>query len=81
MDLVMAGTFEKTEDTRRFLAEVVESARSTPPEVLYAAQRMAEFGPARDVAPILKRVALRVDDVRVRPALNCLLWTWYGKSK
>jgi hypothetical protein len=32
------------------------------------------------VAPILKRVALRIDDARVRPALNCLLWTWYGKS-
>jgi len=81
MDLVMAGTFEKSAVTRAFLAEVVESARSTPPEVLYAADRLAQFGPAVEAAPVLKRVALRCDDKRVRPALNCLLWTWYGMSK
>ncbi len=81
MDLVMAGTFEKSAATRAFLAEVVESPRSTPPEVLFAADRLAQFGPAAEVAPVLKRVAMRSDDKRVRPALNCLLWTWYGVSK
>ena len=80
MDLVVGGTSEKSPLTRAFLAEVAESPRSTPPEVLHAAARLARFGPARDAAPILKRVALRIDDARVRPALNCLLWTWYGKS-
>jgi HEAT repeat protein len=80
MDLIMAGTFEKTDATRAFLAEVAESPRSTPPEVLLAAMRVAQFGPARDAAPLLKRVTLRINDARVRPALNCLLWAWYGRS-
>ncbi len=77
MDLVMAGTFEKSPATRQFLADVVQSPRSTPPEVLLAAMRVAQFGPERDAAPLLKRVTLSVNDARVRPALNCLLWTWY----
>ncbi len=81
MDLIMAGTFEKSEATRKFLADVAQSDRSTPPEVLLAAMRIAQFGPARDAAPLLKRVTLGVKDARVRPALNCLLWAWYARSK
>jgi hypothetical protein len=81
MDLVMAGTFEKSVATREFLAGVAQSERSTPPEVLLAAMRIAQFGPARDAAPLLKRVTLGMNDARVRPALNCLLWAWYARSK
>jgi HEAT repeat protein len=81
MDLVVAGTFEKSPATRQFLAEVVQSPRSTPPEVLLAASRVAWFGPYKDAAPLLKRVTLGINDARVRPALNCLMWTWYAASK
>lgn len=78
MDLVMAGSFEKSDPVRAFLVEVLDSPRSTPVEVLYAADRLARLGPMEFAAPILKRVALKVNDRETRPALNCLLWTWYG---
>ena len=50
----------------------------TPLEVLYAANQLANMGPAERVAPLLKRVALGITDRSVRPALNNLLWAWYG---
>lgn len=81
MDLVMAGSFEKSDATRAFLIEALESPRSTPCEVLYAADRLARIGPSEFVAPILKRAALKVNDRQVRPAFNCLLWTWYGAGQ
>jgi len=57
---------------------VLDSGRMTPPELLYAAQQLASMGPAERVAPRLKRLALTVDDRLIRPALNNLLWNWYG---
>jgi len=81
MDLVSAGTVDRSPETRRLLLEVLESERSTPVEVLYAADRLVRLGPSTEVAPALKRVTLRMNDARVRPALNCMLWTWYGVSK
>jgi HEAT repeat protein len=81
MDLVSAGTVERSPETRRFLLEVLDSDRSTPVEILYAADRLVRLGPSTEVAPTLKRVTLRMTDPKVRPALNCMLWTWYGASK
>ncbi len=78
MDLIMAGSFEKSDPVRAFLVDVLESARSTPIEVLYAADRLARLGPMEFAAPILKRAALKVNDRHARPAINCLLWAWYG---
>jgi hypothetical protein len=80
MDIVMACNYEDSERAREFVAAVVESERTTPIELLYAADLLVHRGPAERVAPLLKRVALRVEDPAVRPALNCILWEWYGPS-
>jgi len=77
---VMAGSYDRDAASREFLLRVAESDRSTPPEVLYAANLAVHQGPTAIVAPRLKRVALRIADARVRPAINCLLWQWYGEG-
>jgi hypothetical protein len=46
----------------------------------YAASLVVLRVLAGDAVPLLKRVALRVEDPAVRPALNCILWEWYGPS-
>ena len=51
----------------------------TPYEILVAADYLVRLGPASEVAPILKRVALRLEHPEVRPALQCLLWRFYGE--
>ncbi len=80
VDIAMAGTYDKDDESRAFLLRITEDERSTPLEVLYAANLLVHQGPAATVAPRLKRVTLRIADPRVRPALNCLLWQWYGEE-
>lgn len=78
VDLLNASCYDRGEEGRKFLEEAIDSQRMTPLELLYAAQQLASMGPAERVAPRLKRMALGVQDKAVRPALNHLLWTWYG---
>jgi HEAT repeat protein len=78
LDLLWSATVHHDEATRRFLLEVVQAERTLPHERLWAAERLAREGPAAEVAPVLKRVNLRIDDREVRPAFECLLWRWYG---
>jgi HEAT repeat protein len=78
MDLLEAAGGAQDENARRFLIEVVEGERATEIERLVAAELLLQLGPAREVAPILKRVALRMQGEQTRRAFDCLLWTWYG---
>ena len=78
LDLMNASCYDRGEDGRAFLESALASGRMTPLELRYAANQLVHMGPAERVAPLLKRVALGVDDKTVRPALNSLLWTWYG---
>jgi len=80
VDIAMACAADKNEASREFLLRIAEDERSTPLEILHAANLVAHHGPASIVAPRLKRVVLRVADERARPALNCLLWQWYGEG-
>ena len=43
------------------------------------AYQAAADGPASEVAPVLKQVYNETTHTVVRPALQCLLWTWYGQ--
>ncbi len=61
----------------RLLIEFVESDAARPYEILYAADRLVKLGTVGEVAPVLKRVALRVTQPDVRIALQSLLWTNY----
>ncbi|MFT7671542.1 MAG: hypothetical protein ACI8X5_004263 [Planctomycetota bacterium] len=77
-DLLWSATLGHDDPTRQFLIEVLGAKRSAPHELLYAAERLAREGPASLVAPLIKRVNLRMSDPTFRPAMECLLWRWYG---
>jgi hypothetical protein len=59
------------------LVRFVESERARPYEILLAAERLTRVGRVEEVAPTLKRVALRVTQADVRVALQALLWLNY----
>ena len=65
--------------SREALLGIVQDPTQNPYERLYAADRVIRIGPASVVAPILKQVYKECTHVVVRPALQCLLWTWYGQ--
>ena len=78
LDYLWAASLSAEADTREFLMEVVLGEESLDHERLFAAYRLTKLGPTTLVAPVLKRACLRVEDARVRPAFQSLLWTWYG---
>lgn len=63
--------------SRELLLLVLEDARSTPQERVYAADRLVRIGPASEVAWQIKRASLRIDDPRARAAIQGILWRWY----
>lgn len=77
IDLLAAIAIEQSDETRRLLTEVVR-APANPYEQVFVAAELVDLGPASELAPILKRVYLASADPVARPALQCLLWTWYG---
>lgn len=78
IDLLWAVCFGSDEATRELLLSMLADEQAAPLEVLLAAQRLIRLGPALEVAPAIKRATLRIQDSLVRPALECLLWSWYG---
>jgi HEAT repeat protein len=81
VDIAAACAADRDATSLEFLLRVVDDERTTPLEILHAANLLVHQGPASVVAPRLKRVTLRIDDPKVRPALNCLLWQWYGEGR
>ncbi len=77
-DLLWAASLEHDAETRAFLLEVLDAPRSEAHERLHVAERLAREGPASLVAPRIKRANLRMSDPVFRPAMECLLWRWYG---
>ncbi|MBM3992431.1 MAG: hypothetical protein FJ298_15725 [Planctomycetes bacterium] len=59
------------------LSRFVESERARPYEILLASERLTRLGSVEHVAPLLKRVTLRVTQPDVRVALQALLWLNY----
>ncbi|MCB9904020.1 MAG: hypothetical protein H6831_06405 [Planctomycetes bacterium] len=78
MDLLEAAGGAQDDTARGFLVGLVEGERATEVERLVSAQWLVQLGPAREVAPLLKRAALRLAGDETRRAFECLLWTWYG---
>lgn len=76
IDLIWAASSQRTDASRTFLIDFLESDPD-PYEMLFAGDRLAQMGPAATVAPILKRVALRIEHGRIRAAFDSLLWRWY----
>ncbi|MDE0903161.1 MAG: hypothetical protein OSB42_00895 [Planctomycetota bacterium] len=52
-----------------------------PYEVLYLADRLAVMGPASRMAPRIEWVYKETTHIVVRPALQCMLWQWYGDMR
>lgn len=76
---LLAGMFAGSGDAvLAIMSEAATRSDVTPFEVLVAADYLTRIGPAHACAPLLKRVALRCEESRVRRALQCLLWRFYG---
>lgn len=78
LDLLFAISIEHSAETRTLLREVITNPDVSSYELAYAASLLVELGPASEVAPLLKRTYLSTTDSVARPALHCLLWSWYG---
>ena len=76
LDVIWAASAQRTDASRDFLIDFLESDPD-PYEALFAGERLAQLGPAARVAPVLKRVALRIEHGRVRAAFDAMLWRWY----
>ena len=59
------------------MLEVLEDPATGPYELVFAAERASILGRVEQVAPVLKRVALRVTQPDVRTALQSFLWANY----
>ena len=70
---------DHSDAARECLLGVLNGEQLDPFERLYAADRLLRVGPAERVAPELKRFYLGCTHPVVRPAMQCLLWTWYGQ--
>ncbi len=70
---------DHSDASRDLLLEALDQDYRHPFERLYLADRLTRLGPASVVASTIKRVYLGQTDLHVRPALQCLLWTWYGQ--
>jgi len=79
LDLIEFTWQDHQDVSREALLEVLLDASRSDYERLYAGDRLIRIGPASVVAPALKRVYLENTDQVVRPAMQCLLWTWYGQ--
>ena len=77
LDLIEALAATPSELSDRWLLERAAADPIDPWELLFVAERLTRIGPTASVAPVLKRATLRVEEPRVRLALQALLWTWY----
>ncbi len=79
LDLIEFIWQDHSDASREVLLADLRDDSQSPYERLYAADRLTRLGPAELVAPVIKRVYLACTHQRVRPALQNLLWTWYGQ--
>jgi hypothetical protein len=77
IDLIEALAAPGGDRARDELATLLQGDSLSPYEILYVAERSITLGPAKRVAPLVKRATLRVQQGDVRLALQCLLWSSY----
>lgn len=87
LDLIEWIWQDRSEASRETLLEALLEplegldAEARPLEVLYLADRLAVMGPAEVVAPRIEWAYKESTDPIVRPALQCLLWQWFGDQR
>jgi hypothetical protein len=78
LDLIEYIWQDHSDEARETLVAVFEDEGRTPFERLYATDRAIQIGPASALASRVKRTYMNSTDPVLRPALQCLLWRWYG---
>ncbi|MBI5431938.1 MAG: hypothetical protein HZA52_03800 [Planctomycetes bacterium] len=81
LDLLEGLAAPAVEGSRAALLELVQGDTLASHEIVYAAERLVTLGPVARVAPVLKRVTLRVEEPAARRALQALLWRSYPSQK
>ncbi len=81
IDLLEAISACGGDPVRDALCELVDDDSLSPYESLFVAERLITVGPAKRAAPLVKRLALRIQKADVRSALQCLLWRSYPAPK
>lgn len=79
MDLIAFVWQDRSEASLEILLEILEAPGTHPFERLYVADRLTRMRASSRVAGAIKRAYLACTHPEVRPALQCLLWTWYGQ--
>ncbi|MBL4770152.1 MAG: hypothetical protein JKY61_03150 [Planctomycetes bacterium] len=78
LDLIAMIWQDKSEVSTEVLMGVLTDVSQTDFERLYAADRLTRIADPDVLAPVVKRFYFECTDINVRPALQCLLWTWFG---
>ncbi len=78
LDLIGMIWQDKSEASAEVLLEVLTNTARSDYERLYAADRLTRIVDPSVLASITKRFYFECTDRNVRPALQCLLWTWFG---
>ncbi|MBL6720113.1 MAG: hypothetical protein ISQ08_01745 [Planctomycetes bacterium] len=87
LDLIEWIWQDRSEASREVLMEALLQPRegldagARPLEVLYLADRLAVMGPAEVVAPRIEWAYKESTDPVARPALQCMLWQWFGDQR
>ncbi len=78
LDLIGMIWQDKSEASTEILMGVLADTTQSDFERLYAADRLTRIADPSLLASITKRFYYECTDPNVRPALQCLLWTWFG---
>ncbi len=78
LDLIGMIWQDKSEASEQILLDVLQNPQQEPMERLWAAQCLTRVASPSTLAPLVKQFYLESTHRYVRPALQCLLWRWYG---
>lgn len=81
IDLLEGLSAPGGETVRAALLELVQGDSLSPLETVYVADRLITLGPTARIAPVLKRVTLRVEHPEARRVLQGLLWRNYPSAQ
>jgi len=79
LDLIEYIWQDHSDASREMLLALLMDETIDPHERLFCADRLTVMGPASRVAPAMKRAYLGSTHRTLRPALQCILWDWYGQ--
>lgn len=78
LDLIGMIWQDKSETSEQLLLDVLQNPEGHPFERLWAADCLTRIAHPSTLAPLAKQFYLESTHRYVRPALQCLLWRWYG---